>query len=202
MGRKSLKDVRQEEIIRAFYQVAKKTGLENASIAKVADFLDINPSLILHYFKTREALLNGLIEHILKKYSNIFASSKDGISTEEDLSRLIDTLFSRKWNDLFDDGVFYSCYTMVYRDKKVRKSFRQLHESLRLMLVEVLLDATKRGVIELEDEEETAELIFALVEGAYYYLGMIDDKKEYARKLKFFKNQALILLNLSDYQEA
>lgn len=202
MGRKSLKDLRQEEIIRAFYKVAKKTGLENASIAKVAAELDINPSLVLHYFQTREALLSGLIDHILKKYSTIFASAKEGITSEEDLHRLIDSLFSRKWNDLFDDGVFYSCYTMVYRDKKIKQAFRQLHESLRAMLVEALCEATKNGVVELEDEVETAELIFALVEGAYYYLGMIDNRKNYALKLKFFRNKALTLLNLSAYQEA
>jgi hypothetical protein len=36
MGRKSLKPLRQKAIIKAFYKVAKKEGLENASIAKVA----------------------------------------------------------------------------------------------------------------------------------------------------------------------
>lgn len=51
MGRKSLKEPRQKEIIRAFYKIAKKEGLENASILKTANLIGITPSLIMHYFR-------------------------------------------------------------------------------------------------------------------------------------------------------
>jgi len=54
MGRKSLKETRQQEIIKVFYKVAKKEGYENTSIAKIAKVMDINPSLIMHYFETKE----------------------------------------------------------------------------------------------------------------------------------------------------
>lgn len=202
MGRKSLKDSRQEEIINAFYEVAKEIGLENTSIAKVAEHMGINPSLVLHYFKTRDELLNGLIEFILKKYNGIYKSTEQGLTTLHDLYKLIDSLFSRKWNHLFDDGVFYSCYALVYRDKTVKKSFRLLHEALRHALAEALRTANENGVIEIENEEETTELIFALVEGAYYYLGMVDNKRVYKQKLSFFRNQALTILNVPVHEEA
>ena len=35
MGRKSLKKIRQKEILKAYYAVAKREGFENTSIAKV-----------------------------------------------------------------------------------------------------------------------------------------------------------------------
>ena len=57
MGRKSLKTPRQKEIIKAFYTLAKKEGLENASIAKTAALININPSLVIHYFRTKEYLM-------------------------------------------------------------------------------------------------------------------------------------------------
>src|SRR5882762_5365027 len=114
MGRISLKDTRQKEIILAFYTVAKKIGLENASIAKVADHMDINPSLIVHYFKTREALFSGLIAFILEQYSGIYKTNGQDYSSASELKQLIDNLFSRKWNKLFDDSVFYSCYALIY----------------------------------------------------------------------------------------
>ncbi len=50
MGRKSIKESRQKEIIEAFYTIAKKEGLENASIVKTAALININPSLVIHYF--------------------------------------------------------------------------------------------------------------------------------------------------------
>ena len=118
MGRTSLKAVRQKEIIEAFYFVAKSSSLESASIARVAEHLDINPSLIVHYFKSRDALLTGLIDFILERYRGIYYMDGNTYSTVHDVEVLISNLFSRKWNKLFDDGVFYSCYAMTYRDKK------------------------------------------------------------------------------------
>lgn len=202
MGRKSLKESRQEEIIIAFYKVSKKIGLENTSIAKIADHMDINPSLILHYFKTKEALYSGLIRFILERYRGIYKTGPDGIKSHKELYQLINNLFSRKWNDLIDDGVFYSCYALVYRDTTIRRSFKVLHDSLRNLLVKALQQANENGIIEIENEQETAEIIFALTEGAYYYLGMVRDKKLYNEKLTFFKNQALAILRVPVMEEA
>ena len=82
MGRKSLKPIRQKGIIKAFYQVARKEGLENASIAKVASVLDVNPSLVIHYFKTKQELIHGLIEYILERYRLIY-NPENGTSESE-----------------------------------------------------------------------------------------------------------------------
>ncbi|HLT71177.1 MAG TPA: hypothetical protein VKZ75_00930 [Cyclobacteriaceae bacterium] len=196
MGRVSLKDVRQKEIIMAFYTVAKKIGLENASLAKVADHMNINPSLIAHYFKTREALLAGLISFTLERYRDIYNIDGQNYSTVNQLKRLVNNLFSRKWDKLVDDGVFYSCYALTYRNRKVRKDFMALHNSLRVMLVEALRKAKRHGVITIPNEKQTADVIFVLVEGAYYYLGMVDSKADYDRKIGIYKKQALRLLGI------
>ena len=164
MGRISLKDTRQKEIILAFYTVAKKIGLENASIAKVADHMDINPSLIVHYFKTREALFSGLIDFILEQYSGIYKTNGQDYTNARELKQLIDNLFSRKWNKLFDDSVFYSCYALIYRDKKIRSAFKALHDSLRKLLTDALQKANKNGVINIRKEKKTVEINFARME--------------------------------------
>lgn len=196
MGRVSLKAERQKEILSAFYTVAKKIGLENASIAKVADHLDINPSLIVHYFKTRESLLEALIHFILEQYSNIYKTNGERYETSHELKELITNLFSRKWNTLFDDGVFYSCYALTYRDRKLRMAFRDLHDSLRLYLVQALRKAKKNKVITIKNEQEAAAIIFALMEGGYYYLGMTDSATEYSHRMNVLKKQAYRLLAL------
>jgi AcrR family transcriptional regulator len=201
MGRTSLKSVRQKEIIRAFYAVAKSIGLENASIAKVAEHMDINPSLIVHYFKSRDALMSGLIDFILEKYRDIYQVDHNTYTTVNEVETLISNLFSRKWNKLFDDSVFYSCYAMTYRDKQIRKAFKALHDSLRTMLMDALQKAKRNKVIKIANEEVTAEVIFALVEGAYYYLGMVDSKAEYNAKITILQKQALSTLGIKKKQE-
>ena len=62
MGRKSKADVRKKEILEHFYIVLKQEGFENASIAKIANLMDVNPSLLIHYFKTKEEMVFAFVE--------------------------------------------------------------------------------------------------------------------------------------------
>jgi len=197
MGRNSLKDERQKEIIKQYYSVAKKVGLENTSIAKIATEMDINPSLIIHYFKNKEELNYALIDYILEKYLIIY--KRQNLS-EEDLKdylvQLIDKLFSKKWNVLFNDSIFYSCYAMGFRDKKIKAKFKKLHDSLRVHLAEVLERCKEAGIINIDSAEQTADLIYILVDGAYYYLSLVSEKDEYETKLNIHKQYAFKALKL------
>jgi AcrR family transcriptional regulator len=196
MGRKSLKPVRQKEIIKAFYKVARKEGLENASIAKVATVLDVNPSLVIHYFKTKQDLIHGLIEYILERYRLIYNPENSTSNPKERLEKIIRNLFSRKWDKLFDDGVFYSSFSLIFRDQKVKVHYKTLHDQLRQMLTDTLTEAKANGVIHIDDVEQTADLIFILVEGAYYYLSMVSDKAEYQRRIDYYQRTVLGMLKL------
>lgn len=196
MGRKSLKEVRQKEIIKGFYAVAKKEGLENTSIAKVAESMQINPSLIIHYFKSKEGLVLGLIDYNLESYEGMYNIEGGKINSKEKLKELIDNLFSKKWNRLFDDGVYYSCYALTYRNQQIKEKYKSLHDSLRTMLKKGLDEAEKNGIIRNNNHVEISETIFAVLEGAYYYLGMSSSSEEYDKKMELYKSYVLDLLRL------
>lgn len=199
MGRKSLKAERQKEIIVAFYKVAQREGLENASLAKVAKETGVNSSLISHYFGSKEDLVFGLINYILERYKFIFASESGGENSEKRLVKLVDNLFSREWNELIDDGVFYSCFTLVFRDGKIKAAFKDLHDYLRLLLTEVIEEANKNGEVNIENPKNTADLIFILVEGTYYYLSLCEINDEYYGKLNKYKQVAYDILKIKNY---
>jgi AcrR family transcriptional regulator len=196
MGRKNLIQIRQKGIILAFYKVARKQGLENASIAKVADAMQVNPSLIMHYFKTKQDLIHGLIEYILERYRLIYTPLQEISDPQERLEQIIENLFSRKWDKLFDDSVFYSSFSLIFRDKKIKKHYKLLHDNLRQMLTETLKQCNHIGSIEVENVEKTADLIFVFVEGAYYYLSMVSNKEEYDQKMSYYKETVLNMLSL------
>jgi AcrR family transcriptional regulator len=198
VGRKSIKETRQKEIIAAFYQVAKLEGLENASIAKVARVLDINPSLIIHYFSSKEELIFGLIEYILDQYQLIYNRENGQTDSRKRLIKIIDNLFSHQWNNLIDDGVFYSCYALIFRDGKIKDHFKQLHDKLHEWLADHLTEACRNNVISLKNPRQTANMIFVIIDGAYYYLGMLDNEEAYEEKINYYKQVALELLGLSD----
>jgi len=195
MGRKNLKEPRQKEIIKAFYKLSKKEGLENASIAKTAELINVNPSLIMHYFKTKDYLVYGLIEFILDKYLLIY--KLDNISSSSPkivLNKIMDNIFSKKWNTLFDDGVSYSCYSLTFRNKIIRQKYKILLDTLRKSLEDSIIACNRAKLLSVKNPSATADLIFVLVDGAYYYLSLVDNKEEYEKKLSQYKKQALNLL--------
>jgi AcrR family transcriptional regulator len=196
MGRRSIKEERRREIIAGFYSVAKKEGLENTSIAKVASHMEINPSLILHYFKTRDEILLSFNDFILERYMAIFQYSHSRMETVEELVELIDRLFSRRWNRLISDGVFYSCYAKTYQDRELKTRFKTMHDALRRHLHKSLEKAKENGVIDVDNPGELSEKIFLILEGTYYYLGMVEDKSEFRQKLNMMKSQVHEMLGI------
>ncbi len=197
MGRKSLKETRQKEIVVAFYKVAKREGLKNASIAKVAECMKVNPSLIIHYFKSRKELINALVDFILNRYLEIYKLD-GGIDSKEKMIALIDHLFSRNWHRLFDDGVFYTLYALIYRHPSVKEKFKQLHDTLILRFRQTLDEAHQNNVIQTEDLDYASEVIFSMVDGAYFSMGMIKDNDELKKQSEIYKSHVKNILGLTD----
>lgn len=184
---------RKKEIIEGFYQLSKENGLENTSIAKIGNHLGMPPSLIMHYFPTREILISHLISFILQRLLKIYTPIIQELRVQNytDPHTFVDRMFSRDWNLLIDDGVFYSCFSLIFRNDRIKKEYRNLHLKLRENLKEILDQDEK---LKLKDTELLAEQIFVVVEGAYYYLSMIDDEELYEKKQLIFKNQVYDLL--------
>ncbi|MEX6686370.1 TetR family transcriptional regulator [Danxiaibacter flavus] len=197
MGRKSLKEPRQKEIIKAFYKVAKKEGLEETSIAKIAEVMNVNPSLIVHYFKNKQELVYALVTYILDKYMLIYNVDNTNTPTLQDLKKLIDNLFSKKWNNLFDDGLFYSCYALSFRDKKVRQMYYNIGSTLRSKLAAFIELCTAEKILSVKNIEEVADKLFVLVDGSYFYVSIIPERKEYEKIIERHKAAAYNLLGIS-----
>jgi AcrR family transcriptional regulator len=189
----TIRKEREKEIISGLYELSRLEGLENVSIAKIGKHLGMPPSLVMHYFPSKRLLILGLIDHILHQYQLIYRPIISKMEKHPRISPelLVDRLFSREWNLLFDDGVFFSCYAFIFRDAAIKREYKNLHVKLRSTL-KTLLD--KDEVLVNGDTGLLAERIFVVIEGAYYYLSMMDDPKTYNQKLKIFKDQVYELI--------
>lgn len=196
MGRKSLKEARQLEIIKMFYEVAKKEGYENTSIAKIAKVMDINPSLILHYFETKEDLTYALIDHILDSYLSIYTVKDQEQATLENLQRTIEMLFSKQWDLLFDDGLFYTFYALAFREEKIKSKYKIILDSLRQGLAAIIEQCNEKGLTSVKAPQTAADFIFVLVDGAYFYLSLENDTEAYTERLNYYKQKAYQFLDI------
>ncbi len=194
-----MKESRQKEIIVACYKLAKKEGLENTSIAKIAQSMNINPSLIIHYFQTREELIYGLIDYMLAKYKGIFnVPKRSNKSAREILLEVIDHLFSKKWNALFDDSLFYGCFALTFRDHKIKIKYKVVLDELRKSLAELIEASVKEGSIQVAHPYDVADTTFMILDGAYFYVNLLKDPKQINEKLGEFKPKVLALLGICE----
>ncbi|RMG70192.1 MAG: TetR/AcrR family transcriptional regulator [Bacteroidetes bacterium] len=170
MGRKSKAAVRKQEILSHFYDVIIDEGFEGASIAKIAKRMDVNPSLLIHYFSTKDAMVLGLIEYIVSTYSSHilpdFSSVTDPAERWDDV---LDVVSRIQWDLIMNNTVFYSCYTLALRNPDIRKQFVGLFRTVTQKLEMEIRHAQEAGVIDVEDPARAAELIISLVEGANFY---------------------------------
>lgn len=200
MGRNNLTDQRQKEITIAFYEVAKEVGLANASIAKVADNMGISKGLIMHYFANKESLIFALYEQILESYLNFVVAEKYlNIDTKKELVEYISSLFSREWNLYIDDGVFYSFYALIYQNNQVREYYSEFLKTLRNGIATILENCKDKGIIYNSDVVLTSNILYAMIDGAYFQLGAhISNKETYDKEAALFINHALGLLEFAD----
>jgi AcrR family transcriptional regulator len=200
MGRISLVDVRQEEITLAFYEVAKEVGLENATIARVAKKMDISKGLVMYYFKTKESLIFTLNDYILERYLHfVVAEKKDAIFDKHSLINFIGTLFSREWNLYVDDGVFYSFYAMIYQNDKIKENYKVFLETIRDEIEKILTNCFQKGIIKNNNIKNTANILYALIDGAYFQMEAKSyDKNSYETESAILIEHVKTLLVFSD----
>ncbi|MDX1909263.1 MAG: TetR/AcrR family transcriptional regulator [Bacteroidia bacterium] len=170
MGRKSKAGVRRQEILSNFYEVIIEEGLEGATIAKIGKKMGVNPSLILHYYADKASMLEELIRYIVDTYaSNIIPEFGDVSDPRERWEDFIDVVYQINWERYINCGVFYSCYVLALRDKKISQQFSDLYARLADRMVQEIEHATQSGVIAVTDARLAAETIVALLEGTNFY---------------------------------
>jgi AcrR family transcriptional regulator len=195
MGRRNKIDIRKPEILEHFYQVLKTEGLEGASIFKIASHMGVHPSLLIHYFKTKEEMTVELVDFLLRQHVGAFFLTWDEIESDEQrLSTILDTIFGVGWAELFDNSVFYALYYLSFRNKRVHEIFGTLYTYFRGYLVRTLEKCIANGLIKKIDADTFADILISLVEGLDFYKNIRDDDQRIECIGLYLKDMVLLFL--------
>ncbi len=187
-------DIRRREILESYYQVISKNGVEGSSIAKIAKLMGVQPSLITHYFKTKNEMTTALVDFILEKYEEpYFYRIDEAPDYEKRFHMLLDGLFGLDRIRFVDNGAFYSCYSLTFRDPKIREQFKELYDRFRTLLAKELTICMKEDVIGKVDVTNAANVIMSLMEGLGYFEQMLD-ARHYQELRRSMKEMVLRLL--------
>ena len=187
MKKRQNAELRKPDILKNYYQVILKEGVEGASIAKVAKRMKINPSLIIHYFATKDTMTEELIHYISKMYDSLFMRLR--VETDDPakrLDRLVDMFFSEEWYNNTDISGDFSVISVSFRNKKVFARIQKMYEEFIKLIVRDLESISASGIISIENPRRTAELLVSVVEGhrhfKHFYVNK-DEAEEYKQEM-------------------
>ena len=193
--------LRKPEILESYYQILIDQGLEGASISKVAKHIDIHPSLIIHYFKNKENMKLELIDLLIEKYKSPDLIDLTHIKNDEKrFHAFIDTLFSFEWSRTVDPGIHFGFYYLSFRNEEIKKRFRKMFVWLRDFVEKELFYFKSKGVIDIENEKQMADIIVTLMEGLEFHYHFLADNESFETFADASKRNLLILLNKIEKQ--
>ncbi|MBA2882889.1 AcrR family transcriptional regulator [Desulfosalsimonas propionicica] len=163
-------EIRKPEIVKSFYQTILEQGLEGASIAKVAARIRIHPSLILHYFGSKESLTLALVDYVIDEYARLFQTIRlGGLEPAARLEKLIEIIWSRQYYEKIHIASSFSMIAVSFRNPRIHEKIQGLYASFQHFLAKEIQRACDAGAIEAQDSVRAANRVITLVEGARHF---------------------------------
>lgn len=157
---------REEEILESFYETIKEEGIEGSSIAKIAKRIGIPPSLVFHYFSSKEDMINKLCDYVFDKCkNNLLPHDIIGDTDRDKFKYLIDELFELRGNKEVDPSVFYTIINLSYRNEEILFKLKSNHNEYKKSIQDKLKYFNEKNVISIDNEELHAQFLLTILEG-------------------------------------
>ncbi len=181
-------EIRKPEIIKSFYQTILEQGFEGASVAKVAARIQIHPSLILHYFGSKENLTLELVDYVIDQYARLFQTvGLTGLAPEARLEKLLEIIWSRQYYEKIHIAGSFALFAVSFRNPRIHEKVQRLYEGFTRFVAKEIQTAADAGLIMPQDPMRSAYRVITLVEGARHFRHFFipaDSVDQYNRDLK------------------
>jgi AcrR family transcriptional regulator len=189
---KRIGKIRKQEIMNHFHTVVSQHGFSGATLAKVANSMGTNASLLLHYYKSKEEMVLDFTDFIIKKYEDYYFKQLNSLTdSEAKLNFLLDRLFEdsrRLDNYLVGDRAFYECYAMSITHPEVKSKFRQFYSRFQQSLEFELSELLNTNKLEANTFRLLSDFLIVMLEGKDFYTNLVEDEAAFVRLRKFLKH--------------
>ena len=97
MPRKSLKEVRSEQILAAYANCITRYGFEGATQERIAEQAGVKRSILRHYLGNREEMIGALIDHVGKDWKTQTEELVNALPHSRRVSVLLEFLFDKNY---------------------------------------------------------------------------------------------------------
>ena len=166
MGRKSMADTRRQEIIAAFYRCVNSEGLANASIRKIAAQAGVQPSVIHHYFKDRDEMIEHMVDYFSDTiFSDFIAKMRRHKDPESRFFKALEFMYSPGMINEEYSGFFLECCVEARRNPGVRATLARTFRRFRETIIANIDEMDMLGGLSKQQKENYASMLIAIHEG-------------------------------------
>ena len=166
MGRKGLAGERRTQILDALYRCISKYGLPNSSIKMIAKEAGVQPSILYHYFKDRDEIIEELMAKVIDEMKDYFAAEINTLKDpEKRFKKGIAFLFGPQLQDPSVAAFFFSCFVEGKRNPKVQRGMEKLFRTFRDVVVQLLAETGKTEGLSAAETKNLATMLIAVQDG-------------------------------------
>lgn len=139
MGRKSIADLRRQQILQAFYHCVSEQGLAKASLQTTAKQAGLEKHQLLHYFGNRQALIDAAVEGMVTVYQANIKQQINQLDQQNPLAAFLDWLFLGEFSDSQTDPLLAELLLLSRRDAAAAAQLKQAFEGLQKLITTQLV---------------------------------------------------------------
>lgn len=168
---------RAKEAVRAAYALIAEKGFEGLRTREVAERVGINSATLHYYFPTKEALIQGVVEHLMDELRTPRAAIKDTCSSMDRLRAEFEDIRLRLRDAPEQLIVLTELAVRSWRDPGIANILHYLDEGWRGHLISIFMAGIAEKSFRSDlDVEATANAMMSQLRGLGYQ-GRLDAKK-------------------------
>jgi len=168
---------RSSEIVQAAYSLIAEKGLEGLRTREVADRVGINSATLHYYFPDKEALIRGVVEHLMQELQTPRTPTSPSASALDQLRAEFADIRARLREAPEQLVVLTELALRAWRDPAIARLLQYLDEGWRSHLQSILESGIAEKTFRADlDVEATASAMMSQLRGLGYG-GPLDAKK-------------------------
>lgn len=183
------KGARQEQaILEATLRCLGRDGYSAISLQRIADEAGVGKRMVLYYFRGREELLERAV---LVLGERLLAQVAEAVEGLEEPADIVAAGFSRVWGAITEDRALLSAYFGLVaesvHDPALRAATGQVSDGFRALVMQLFVDAEKRGRRPRIDPQALAVLAVAGIHGLILEYLQRGDTPDLSRAIERFQ---------------
>lgn len=198
MGRKSKETVRRREILEASYKQILENGIEGLTFKNIGKRMDVAPSLISHYFASKDELMVSVVEYMLETMDTVYLEGLEKLETAEERLRFyLEETINLYVAQSVADPVWYACFGLSMHHKRIMEGFEKVYDRDLETSARLVKEYCEEKGLECEHPYTEAVKLISFVEGLNLLHAVYGDQKAFTQAINEYKHDFMAHLDNS-----